>query len=181
MMATLPDELAAAPDQAAWEATLLAHAGRLYRIAYGVLHDRADAEDAVQDALQQAWRYRSRADQVDNPAAWLARIAWRSALARRRRPVSVSLDELGEIRALYATGASAEELASRGEMQRLLQAVLQRLPRKLRQPLLLATVEELSTAEIGYVLGISESAVRGRCLRARRLLQEKCKAIIRQS
>lgn len=176
-MPTLPQEPTATPE-AAWESTLLAQARRLYRIAYGVLRDPAEAEDAVQDALQRAWRHRTRAAQIENPAAWLARIAWRAALARRRRPAPVSIEELNEIHELRAAGASAEELAARHEMQHLLEAVLNRLPAKLRQPLLLSTVEELSTVEIAYVLGISESAVRGRCLRARRLLQEKCQALV---
>lgn len=158
-----------------WEATLMAHARLLYRIAYGVLRHHADAEDAVQEALQRAWRSRGRSVRIENPSAWLARIAWRTALTRRRRSLAVPLDD---IESLPAGGASTEELAARREMQQLIETMLQRLPRKLREPLLLSTVEELSNTEITYVLGISEAAVRGRCLRARRLLQQKCQAVI---
>lgn len=160
-------------SDAEWEATLMAHARRLYHIAYGVLRHHADAEDAVQEALQRAWRYRARGSRIENPAAWLARIVWRTALTRRRRTPTVPLDE---IEPLPASGASVEELTTRREMQQLIETMLQRLPRKLREPLLLSTVEELSNTEIAYVLGISEAAVRGRCLRARRLLQQKCQA-----
>jgi RNA polymerase sigma-70 factor (ECF subfamily) len=129
----------------------------------------------VQETLQRAWRHRARTGRIENPSAWLARIAWRTALTRRGRAPALPL---GEIESLPASGASAEELTARREMQQILETMLQRLPRKLREPLLLSTIEEFSNTEIAYVLGISEAAVRGRCLRARRLLQQKCRAAL---
>ena len=156
-----------------WEAAVWTHARMLYRIAYAVLRNHHDAEDAVQETLQRAWKYRHRLDAVENPAAWLARIAWRVAKSRRPRPGVVALEELSEIAELRACGISAEELASNRQLKALADAYIQRLPAKLRQPLLLSTVEELSAREIGQMLGIPEASVRTRCLRARRLLQEK--------
>src|SRR6185437_606351 len=100
--------------------------------------------------------------------------AWmRSRTQRRARPGVVALEELSEIAELRACGISAEELASNRQLKALADAYIQRLPAKLRQPLLLSTVEELSAREIGQMLGIPEASVRTRCLRARRLLQEK--------
>ena len=156
-----------------WEAAVWTHARMLYRIAYAVLRNHHDAEDAVQETLQRAWKYRHRLASVETPAAWLARIAWRVAKSRRSRPGMVPIEELGEIAELRASGASAEELASNRQLKSLADAYIQRLPAKLRQPLLLSTIEELSAREIGQVLGIPEASVRTRCLRARRLLQEK--------
>ncbi|MGH9395039.1 MAG: RNA polymerase sigma factor [Terriglobales bacterium] len=164
-----------------WEAAVCVHARMLYRIAYAVLRHHHDAEDAVQETLQRAWKYRHRFAQVDNPAAWLARIAWRVAKARRVRPGMVPLDEIGELAGLRAAGISAEELAANRQMKALADHYIQRLPAKLRQPLLLATVEELSAKEIGQVLGIPEASVRTRCLRARRLLRDKLGAALEKN
>src|SRR5579875_1016289 len=75
-----------------WERLVWAHARLLYRIAYAALRNHHDAEDAVQETLQRAWKYRARLRSVENPAAWLARIAWRVAKARRPRPGMVPLD-----------------------------------------------------------------------------------------
>lgn len=160
----------------AWEATVWMHARMLYRIAYAVLRNHHDAEDAVQETLQRAWRYRSRFAEVENPAAWLARIAWRVAKARRPRPGMVSVEELSAIAELRASGASAEQLAAQRQMKDLADQLIRHLPKKLRQPLLLSTVEELPAKEIGKILGIPEASVRTRCLRARRLLREKLEA-----
>ena len=175
-----------APDAAdadrACEAALCEHAPLLYRIAFGVLRNRADAEDAVQDALQRAWRARRRLAGVENPAAWLARITWRAALSRRRRARrgDISLNDWPGLHTLRAAGATAEQLAASREMSRLVEALILRLPRRLRQPLILSTVEDLSARQIAYVLGGSEAAVRGRCLRARRLLRERIDAVLSQ-
>ncbi len=167
---------AALTESEAWEAAVWAHAGMLYRIAYAVLRNHHDAEDAAQETLQRAWRYRGRLAAVENPAAWLARIAWRVANARRPRLGMVSVEELNAISELRASGASAEQLAERREMKQMADQFIRHLPKKLRQPLLLSTVEELSAREIGKILGIPEASVRTRCLRARRLLREKLEA-----
>lgn len=156
-----------------WEAVVCSHARMLYRIAYAALRNHHDAEDAVQETLQRAWKYRHRLAVVEDPAAWLARIAWRVSKARRPRPGSVPLEEFEAVVQLRSSGASAEDLASHHQMKALADQLIQHLPAKLRQPLVLSTVEELSAREVGKVLGIPEASVRTRCLRARRLLHDK--------
>jgi RNA polymerase sigma-70 factor (ECF subfamily) len=47
------------------------------------------------------------------------------------------------------------------------------LPEKLRQPLILSTIEEMSPREVAATLGINEAAVRSRVFRARQILREK--------
>ena len=55
----------------------------------------------------------------------------------------------------------------------LLERAIEKLPRKEREALILASVEEMSMAEIAQVLGASEATVRGRVFRARRRLRER--------
>ena len=52
------------------------------------------------------------------------------------------------------------------------------LPKDLRETLALSTVEEMSSVEIAATLGIPESSVRGRLLRARQLLREKVQVLM---
>src|SRR5215469_9484088 len=59
------------------------HAALVYRLAYAVLRNHHDAEDAVQECFLRVWKWRDRLDQVRNLKTWLARIAWTSALDRR--------------------------------------------------------------------------------------------------
>lgn len=162
----------------AWEADVWVHARLIYRIAFSVLRNQHDAEDAVQETLQRAWKYRARLQAVENPAAWLARIAWRVAKSHRPRPGMVSVEELNAVAELRSHGATADDLAANHELRQITNRMIQTLPEKLRQPLLLSTVEELSAREIGMVLGIPEASVRTRCLRARRLLKDKLTAAL---
>ncbi|HET9784693.1 MAG TPA: RNA polymerase sigma factor [Terriglobales bacterium] len=166
------------PDESTWESVVWVHARLLYRICYAALRNHHDAEDAVQETLQRAWKYRHRLAAVEDPAAWLARIAWRVAKARRPRVLTVPLDLPGAAPEPASHAPAADQSASDRELRQLLDRHIQHLPAKLRQPLLLSTVEELSAREIGRILGIPEASVRTRCLRARRLLRDKLAAVL---
>lgn len=161
-----------------WEAVVWAHARTLYRIAYAALRNHHDAEDAVQETLQRAWKYRHRLAEVESPEAWLARIAWRVAKSRRSRMRTVSLDDPEAPRDVADPGVGADDQAAERQLQQLARRYIQHLPAKLRQPLILSTVKELSAREIGQILKIPEASVRTRCLRARRLLREKLAAVL---
>lgn len=151
----------------------------VYQVAYAVLGNHQDAEDAVQDTFMRALRRAKDWAQVRDERAWLGRVAWRVAMTRRTKRLDVSLEEAAEqILEWRAGGAGADEIASRHEMQSLLGRLIATLPRKLREPLTLAGVEEMSSGEIADVLGIPEGSVRSRILRARRLLKEKLSVLL---
>ncbi len=160
-----------------FEAAVHAHSGLVYRIAFAVLRNHHDAEDAAQETFFRYWRYRRR--DIRDPRAWLARVAWRVALDRRKPEAEVGLEDAArEVLALRAQGAGPEEIAATRQMAALLDRLIDSLPRELRETLPLATVEELSSAEIAEVLGIPEGSVRTRLLRARELLREKLTALL---
>ena len=58
-------------------------------------------------------------------------------------------------------------------MQTNLEILIMALPPKLREPLVLSTLEEMSTAKVAATLGLNEAAVRSRVFRARQILKEK--------
>ena len=59
------------------------------------------------------------------------------------------------------------------QIEAVLEKLIAALPEKLRQPLILSTIEEMSPREVAAVLGINEAAVRSRVFRARQILKEK--------
>ena len=69
------------------------HARLVYRIAYSVLRNHQDAEDATQETFIRVLRARRKLGTIDDPRRWLARIAWRVAVERKRKPAEVSLEE----------------------------------------------------------------------------------------
>jgi RNA polymerase sigma-70 factor (ECF subfamily) len=162
-----------------FEAAVRAHARHVYKVAYSVLRNHHDAEDAAQETFLRFLKHRKRWAEIRHPRAWLARTAWRVALDRRRRDPEVALEGAAEkVMQLRVQGKNAEEVAAQSEMRDLLDHLIAALPRELRDALRLSTVEEMTSAEISVVLGIPEGSVRTRLMRARELLREKLAALV---
>jgi len=148
------------------------YAGTLYRVAYSVLRNSADAEDAVQEAYLRVLRHRDSLSEIRDPRVWLVRIVWNVVLDRKRRSKTrPETDDIADLaRLLPAPGLSADErVVSEQHHASVLRAVEQ-LPEKERRVLILSAFEELSSVEIAQVLGTTESTVRSRLFRARNLL-----------
>src|SRR5258706_4337020 len=138
-----------------WEALVQQHQRMVYRIAFSVLRNHHDAEDAAQEAFLKVFRNAAKLDQVNDAKGWVARIAWNAALDRKRqsRPAEISAEDLTRgIQSLRDAGRSPEEIANTSEMQRLLAQIMRTLPAKLLDALTLATVEELGDAEVAVAL-----------------------------
>jgi RNA polymerase sigma-70 factor, ECF subfamily len=166
------DETRLRAEDAALAALVDQYAGALYRVAYSVLRNPADAEDAVQETFLRVLRHRHSLGEVRDHRVWLIRIVWNIVLDRKRRtksrPETDDVDELARV--LPSTGLSAEETAAAAQHHAHVLACVERLPAKERQVLLLSAFEELTSVEIASVLGITESSVRSRLFRARNLM-----------
>ena len=153
------------------------HSRLVYRIAYAVLRRHHDAEDATQETFLRVLRYSSKVDAVDDPKTWLARIAWRVAVDRGRkrgktREIALE-DQTQPVTEVASSEAQADEIIQGERTESVLEKLIAALPTKLREPLILSTIEEMSPREVAAMLGISEAAVRSRVFRARQILKEK--------
>ncbi|HKS74709.1 MAG TPA: sigma-70 family RNA polymerase sigma factor [Terriglobales bacterium] len=154
------------------EVAVRGHARMVYRIAYSVLRDVAEAEDVTQEVFLRALRRQNVLSNIRDQKAWLARIAWRVAVERNRN----AKPNAGEVDDLRAEECSAEEALWQKQRSSLLQQLIAALPDELRHPLVLSALEELSPREIAATLDISEAAVRSRCFRARQILRQRLTA-----
>lgn len=148
------------------------YSATLYRVAYSVMRNSAEAEDAVQEAFLRVLKHRGKLGEIRDLRVWLVRITWNVVLDRKRRvKTRPENDDIADFaRVLPSSDRRADEdLISSQEHARIL-ALIDRLPAKERQALLLSAVEELSTAEIAVALRTTESSVRSRIFRARREL-----------
>jgi RNA polymerase sigma-70 factor (ECF subfamily) len=144
----------------------------LYRVALSLLRNPAEAEDVVQDVFVRVLQRRQQLGNIVELRPWLVRIAWNLALDRTRRKRTQQMDEAFAA-ALVSTSTPADQaLAEAGQIGRVL-AAIEGLPKNERETLLLSAMDELSTAEIGAVLGRSESSVRSLLFRARTHLRER--------
>src|SRR5713101_2697757 len=153
----------------------LAECGPLaYRVARGVLHNTADAEDVAQEALLRAYRSFDRLRDRNRFRAWLVRISFRLALDRLRSSKRrEQRDVLWSQPAHQPPAATAEDLAASSEFQAHLDRALEELPEKLRLVLLLAAMEGHTIDEVAKLLGIPVGTVKSRIFVARKQLAEK--------
>src|SRR3974390_2052050 len=150
------------------------YAGTLYRVAFSVLRNPSDAEDAVQEAFLRVLRHRDSLSEVRDQRVWLIRIVWNIVLDRKRRaktrPETDDVEELSRV--LPASGLNAEERAAALQHHAHVLECVEKLPAREREVMMLSAFEELSSVEIASVLGVTESSVRSRLFRARNLLAE---------
>ncbi|MGC1645455.1 MAG: RNA polymerase sigma factor [Candidatus Sulfotelmatobacter sp.] len=153
------------------------HSRLVYRIAYAVLRSHPDAEDSTQETFMRVLRYSSKLAEVEDPKTWLARIAWRVAVDRskkRRWAREIPLDDPGKpVAEVASSEIPADEAVQATQLGIAVEKLIAALPTKLREPLILSTVEEISPREVAATLGINEAAVRSRVFRARQILKEK--------
>jgi RNA polymerase sigma-70 factor (ECF subfamily) len=165
------------------ETLVASHTLMVFRIAYSILRNHHDAEDAAQECFLRVLKHKDRLHEVQNAKTWLARVAWTTALDKRRSGrvmVSLNDEEPGaEARQSLSDPSPApdEQVAGR-QMQQMLQRLIAGLPEELRHPLELSTVQELNSAEIAEVMKIPEGSVRTRIFRARKQLKEKLAVLL---
>ncbi len=146
----------------------------LYRVALSLLRNPAEAEDVVQDAFVRVLQRKQELGSIGEFRPWLVRIVWNLALDRKRKVRHQQMDELFAA-SLISTDVPADRvLADAARVRKVLDA-MEKLPKTEGQVLLLSAMEELSTAEIGAVLGKTESSIRSLLFRARIHLRERLK------
>jgi len=169
--------------------TLVAdHTGMVFRIAYSILRNHQDAEDAAQECFLRVWKQKDRLHEVSNAKTWVARIAWTTALDKRRSSramgslsvVSLSDEQSGAALAqsIPDLAVAADQQLASAQMQQMLERLIAGLPEDLRNTLELSTIQELNSAEIADVMKIPEGSVRTRLFRARKQLKEKLAVLL---
>lgn len=170
---SLAETSAMAATSTDFDAVVHEHARLVFKVAYSVVRNVEDAEDCVQETFLRAYRSGD-LPEIQDPKAWLARIAWRVAIDRVKKHPVEALEELAEKGfEPAADGESVDIGLIENEKVALLHKLMATLPEELRQTLVLSTVEEMTSVKIGQVLGIPETSVRTRLFRARQLLKEK--------
>lgn len=175
-------------DTEALEILMERHAARVYRVAFGITRNDADAEEVVQDVFLSLFEKIAAFEERAALGTWLYRVATNRALLRRRGKrleLEVSLEDqlptfrddghrAGERSFLLADwSASAEDGLLSDETQALVRRAIDILPPHYRAVVMLRDVEELSNEETAEILGEAVSSVKSRLHRARMALREQ--------
>ncbi len=161
-------------EEEALEALVDQYASTLYRVAFSIVRNASDAEDAVQETFLRVLRHRETLGEIRDHRVWLIRIVWNIVLDRKRRAKTrPETDDVAELaRVLPSSGMSAEQRAAAAQHHAHVLACVEELPAKEREVMMLSAFEELTSVEIAEVLGITESSVRSRLFRARNLMAD---------
>ena len=172
-------QLARTGDRAAFGRLLEGHLTAARRVALAAVGQPSDADEAVQDASVAAWQ---RLHALHDPAAfrgWFMRIVWRKAIDRRRS-LRAWFDRFGTSTTAddrpieFAAGEPAPDarLMSR-ELEQAIRTVVKALPRKLRDPFLLAASGDHRYADLAVMLDIPVGTLKWRVAEARRQIRVK--------
>jgi RNA polymerase sigma-70 factor (ECF subfamily) len=163
---------AASGDQAAFAELVRLHQQAVYNVAYRMLGNPSDAEDATQDAFIRAYHFFDRFD-LDRPLApWLKRIAVNVCLNRLKadKPASFLDDDLPPPKDPHP--GPELQTAARQQKERI-RAEIIRLPPRYRAVIELRHFQELSYDQIARALNRPRSDVKSDLFRARKLLAER--------
>ena len=151
------------------------HQRRVFNIAYRLLQDPLEAEDAAQEVFLKVYQHAERYEPKASVSAWLSRITANHCLnvLRQRRPLE-SLDQEAAPE-LPDPGASPLELLEQQDLGQRLAGLLAALPENQRRALVLKQFADLSYQEIGEILKISPQAVDCLIKRARQTLKKALK------
>jgi RNA polymerase sigma-70 factor, ECF subfamily len=166
---TLDEDLEREFEDRLRESTTLA-----FRVAYGVLRHRQDAEDVAQEAFAKAYRSFSQLRDRERFRAWLMRMTWRLAIDRWRSDRRRTAREQAVV---SADGPSTEQVAvSRERAERLWEAI-DMLPEKLRIVVVLGAIQGHDIRTMARLLGLPEGTVKSRLYLARKGLAESLKCL----
>lgn len=164
-------EAAKSGDQEAFRHIVERYQGAVYNLAYRMLGNPDDAEDAAQEIFVRVYRQLARYDSSRKFSTWVLAIATNYCIdqLRRRRVQFVPLEQI--VPWARTREAGPERLALDREVTDELQDLLKRLPEKYRAVLILRYWEDLSCAEIGATLSLPEGTVKTQLHRARKAVE----------
>jgi len=163
----------------------------LYKKAYRLLGNSADAEDAVQDALLAAYRHRDQFKGDSKLSTWLTAIVINCArmhLRKRPRHPHVPLEQANEdpetlsiLERLSDGRPNPEQECRHSEVSRQFASFNRQLSSTLREAFQLRDIEGLSLREVAAILGVTVGTVKSRSWRARQSLKKAMRPSLRSS
>jgi RNA polymerase sigma-70 factor (ECF subfamily) len=155
----------------------------LYRHAFWLSRDHAEAEDLVQEAISKALRAFDSFEEDTNFKAWIFRILRNTFLTSRAGIAAsrtVFLEDQPELFSMSDDGLTPEDHVMRLDDQAAVQGALELLPPLLHEVLLLCDAEELKYKDIAMILGLPIGTVMSRISRARQALRQLLQSHVRE-
>jgi RNA polymerase sigma-70 factor, ECF subfamily len=171
-------------DKEAYAALVVRHSHSLFRVAFRITGNEADADDVVQEAFLRGYRKLDTFESRANFSTWIYRIAVRCSLDRLKaskanensRVAEDNDPELDDVQVADST-AGPDRILLSGEIGALQEAAMQSLSPTERTAFVLRHVEDCSTEEIAAVLGVAPNAAKQTVFRAVHKLRLRLSAL----
>lgn len=159
-------------DRDAFSQLMHRYAGAVYSLAYRMLGNAQDAEDASQEIFLRAYAHLARFDPSRRFSTWLLSIGSNYCIdrLRRKRFSWLTLDDVAF--SLPSTQHGPERRAELDEQRASVQQALQKLPESYRLVTVLRYWHDLSYQEIADATGLTESTIKTRLHRARHMMAD---------
>ena len=167
-----------AGNKEAYAVLVVRHSRRLYRVAFRITGNQADAEDVVQEALLRGYRKLEHFESRSDFGTWIYRIAVRCALDKvggskvdesRRNSETTDREQVQ----LADQEAGPERLLLSGEIRAMQQIAMHGLTPTERTAFMLRHLEDRTTDEIATAMGIPPNAARHSVFRAVQKLRRR--------
>ena len=146
---------------------------QLFRIAYALVENKADAEDILQDAYFKLWNKRDELPDIENPEAFCVTLVKNLSLDFLRSPRANRREEEIESVFTLATDSSPEKELETKDKEQQIRQLINRLPENQRQVLRLRGIDDCSMDEIEQITGLNAVNVRVLLSRARKVIREQ--------
>lgn len=181
------------PGDRKWEVfeeMFLASRSKFLRMAYTILRNREDAEDAVQDALLSAYVHLRAFEGRSALTTWFGRIVLNASLMIRRKRKSSQIESILEpsttddtswMERIPGSGPDPEMCCAEEETFALIDVLLGKMSPMLQQAFTMTYFEEISAKQAGALLGVSAGTFKSRLFRARRDLMNQLQSFLAAS
>lgn len=158
-----------------FNSTWLPLSGALYRVAYYILEDDADARDVVQDTFVKLWNSRDTLGSVHNPQAFAARVVRNLCLDRVRASARHRMESVDAIRESGTDVCGDTPPPDRSDRETLSNVLkmIEELPPKQKEVLKMKVFEDREYEEISRITGMSQINVRVCLSMARKTLRNR--------
>lgn len=161
-------------DRERFKQKWLPYSERFYRVAYYILEDRDEAEDAVQDLYIRLWNRRN--EDVANPFAYGAAALKNICYDRIRRKSPEPLEDTAADRIPGNLTGPEDSVTGRDTLSKL-ERLMEKLPEKQRTVLRMRVYKEMSYEDISQETGLSEINLRVLLSTARKTLKKELEAL----
>ena len=162
-------------DVAAFAELVNAYQGPVYNLAYRMLGSASDAEDAAQEAFLRVYKRLGTYDSTRKFSSWILSVAAHYCIdrLRRRRGTVLSMEGIQAWRWIADKRPQPEESTVDSERDAAVREMLEDLPEQYRLAIILRYWHDLSYEEIAEITQSTESAIKSRLHRARRMMAER--------